>query len=83
MDSAATKLQLMQQLMAIADDKTLRKVVSFFKKEVVIEEDGAITDEECAAFEEMRAKRLRGEVKFLSVKESMAEVRRLIASQRR
>jgi hypothetical protein len=83
MDSAATKLQLMQQLMAIADDKTLRKVVSFFKKEVVIEEDGAITDEEYAAFEEMRAKRLRGEVKFLSEKESMAEVRRLIASQRR
>jgi hypothetical protein len=83
MDSAATKLQLMQQLMAIADDKTLRKVVSFFKKEVVIEEDDAITDEEYAAFEEMRAKRLRGEVKFLSEKESMAEVRRLIASQRR
>jgi hypothetical protein len=83
MDSAATKLQLMQQLMAIADDKTLRKVVSFFKKEVVIEEDDAITDEEYAAFEEMRAKRLRGEVKFLSEKESMAEVRRLIASERR
>jgi hypothetical protein len=83
MDSAATKLQLMQQLMAIADDKTLRKVVSFFKKEVMIEEDDAITDEEYAAFEEMRAKRLRGEVKFLSEKESMAEVRRLIASQRR
>jgi hypothetical protein len=83
MDSAATKLQLMQQLMAIADDKTLRKVVSFFKKEVVIEEDDVITDEEYAAFEEMRAKRLRGEVKFLSEKESMAEVRRLIASQRR
>jgi hypothetical protein len=83
MDSAATKLQLMQQLMAIADEKTLRKVVSFFKMEVVIEEDDAITDEEYAAFEEMRAKRLRGEVKFLSEKESMAEVRRLIASQRR
>jgi hypothetical protein len=83
MDSAATKLQLMQQLMAIADDKTPRKVVSFFKKEVVIEEDDAITDEEYAAFEEMRAKRLRGEVKFLSEKESMAEVRRLIASERR
>lgn len=83
MDSAATKLQLMQQLMAIADDKTLRKVVSFFKKEVVIEEDDVITDEEYAAFEEMRAKRLRGEVKFLSEKESMAEVRRLIASERR
>jgi len=83
MDSAATKLQLMQQLMAIADDKTLRKVVSFFKKEVVIEEDDAITDEEYAAFEEMRAKRLRGEVKFLSEKESMAEVHRLIASQQR
>ncbi len=83
MDSAATKLQLMQQLMAIADEKTLRKVVSFFKMEVVIEEDDAITDEEYAAFEEMRAKRLRGEVKFLSEKESMAEVRRLIASERR
>jgi hypothetical protein len=81
MDSAAIKLELMQQLMSIADDKTLRKVVDFFKKEVVIEEDD-ITDEEYAEFEEMRAKRLSGEVKFLTEKESMAEVRRLIASER-
>jgi hypothetical protein len=81
MDSAAIKLELMQQLMSIADDKTLRKVVDFFKKAVVIEEDD-ITDEEYAEFEEMRAKRLSGEVKFLTEKESMAEVRRLIASER-
>jgi len=83
MDIAATKLELMQQLMSIADDKTLRKVVNFFKKEVVVEEDDDITDEEYAEFEEMRAKRLRGEVKFLAEKDSMAEVRRLIASERR
>lgn len=82
MDSAAIKLQLIQQLMSIADDKTLRKVVNFFKKEVVVEEDD-ITDEEYREFEEMRAKRLSGEVKFLTEKESMAEVRRLIASERR
>jgi len=83
MDSAAIKLQLMQQLMSIADDKTLRKVVNFFKKEVAVEEDDDISDEEYAGFEEMRAKRLSGEVKFLTEKESMAQVRRLIASERR
>jgi hypothetical protein len=83
MDIATTKLELMRQLMSIADDKTLRKVVDFFKKEVAIEEDDEITDEEYAEFEEMRAKRLSGEVKFLTEKESMAEVRRLIASERR
>jgi hypothetical protein len=83
MDSAAVKLQLMQQLMSIADEKTLKKVVTFFKKEIVVEEDGDITDAEYAEFEEMRAKRLSGEVKFLTEKESMAEIRRLIASERR
>ncbi len=82
MDIAATKLELMRQLLSIADDKTLRKVVNFFQKEVAVEEDD-ITDEEYAEFEEMRAKRLSGEVKFLTEKESMAEVRRLIASERR
>jgi hypothetical protein len=83
MDSAAVKLQLMQQLMSIADEKTLKKVVNFFKKEIVVEEDGDITDAEYAEFEEMRAKRLSGEVRFLTEKESMAEIRRLIASERR
>ena len=83
MDIATTKLELMRQLMSIVDEKTLRKVVGFFKKEVVIEEDDDITDEEYAEFEEMRAKRLSGEVKFLTEKESMAEVRRLVASERR
>jgi len=83
MDIAATKLELMRQLMSIVDEKTLRKVASFFKKEIAIEEDDDITDEEHAAFEEMRTKRLRGEVKFLTEKESMEEVRRLIAAERR
>jgi hypothetical protein len=84
MDSAAIKLELMQQPMSIADDKTLRKVANFFKKEVVInEEEGDISDEEYAEFEEMRAKRLSGEVKFLTEQESVAEARRLIAAERR
>ena len=83
MDIAATKLELMRQLLSIADDKTLRKVVNFFQKEVAVVEDDDITDEEYAEFEEMRAKRLSGEVKFLTEKESMAEVRRLIASEHR
>jgi hypothetical protein len=39
MDIAATKLELMQQLMSIVDEKTLRKVASFFKKEVSAEEE--------------------------------------------
>lgn len=83
MDIATTKLELMRQLMSIMDEKTLRKVANFFKKEVAVEEGDEITDEEFAAFEEIRAKRLSGEVRFLTEEESMAEVRRLIALERR
>ena len=34
MNIATTKLELVQQLLSIADEKTLRKVANFFKKEV-------------------------------------------------
>lgn len=61
MDISATKLELMQQLMSIVDEKTLRKVASFFKKEIAIVEDDDISDEEVAELESLRAERLRGE----------------------
>jgi uncharacterized protein (UPF0218 family) len=77
MDIAATKLELMQQLMSIMDEKTLRKVASFFKKEVpaIAEEDDDITDEEYAEFEEAIAKHERGEVGFHSEEESIRLIR--------
>ncbi|MCI1753014.1 MAG: hypothetical protein LKM36_09145 [Flavobacteriales bacterium] len=81
MDIAAKKVELVQHLLSIMDEKTLMRVATFFKKEIPVtaDTDDEITDEEFAEFEEMRAKRDRGEVRFLSEKESMAEVRRLIA----
>ena len=79
MDIATTKLELMQQLMSIVDEQTLRKVASFFKKEVVTEQDeGYVSDEEYAQFQEELAQRDRGEIKFHTREESMAEIRRLI-----
>lgn len=76
MDSAAIKLEQMQQIMSIVDDKTLLKVVNFFKKEVVADEDeGHISDEEYAQFQEELAKRDRGEIRFYSEKESIRMVR--------
>lgn len=74
MDSAAIKLELMQQLLSIVDDKTLRKVANFFKKEIVIETDD-ITDEEYAAFEEAIARHERGEEKFHTEEESIRLIR--------
>ena len=79
MDIATTKLELMQQLMSIVDEQTLRKVASFFKKEVLTEQDeGHVSDEEYAQFQEELAQRDRGEIKFHTREESMAEIRRLI-----
>lgn len=76
MDSAAIKLEQMQQIMSIVDDKTLLKVVNFFKKEVVADEDeGHISDEEYAQFQEELAKRDRGEIRFYSEEESIRMVR--------
>ncbi len=70
MDSAAIKLELMQKLLSIADDKTLRKVANFFKKEVVVEEDD-FTDEEIAELDRRRARHLSGESKSYTQEEAM------------
>lgn len=79
MNIEATKIQLAQHLFAIMDEGTLERVVAFFRKEVVIEEDeGHISDEEYARFQEELAQRDRGEVTFHTREESMAEIRRLI-----
>jgi len=82
MNIEATKIQLAQQLFAIMDEGMLKRVVAFFKKEVVIEEDeGHISDEEYAQFQEELAKRDRGEIKFHTREESMAEIRRMIDAE--
>lgn len=82
MNIEATKVLLTQHLLAIMDGKVLERVVSFFKKEVIIEEDeGYISEEEYAQFQEELAKRDRGEIKFHTREESMAEIRRLIDAE--
>ena len=75
MDSASIKLELMRQLMSIADDKTLRKVVNFFRKEVATEEDGDFTAEEIAELDQRRARHLRGEGRSYTLEESIAKLR--------
>lgn len=75
MNIEATKIQLTQHLLAIMDEKVLERVVNFFKKEVPIEEEDDITDEEYAAFEEEIAKRDRGEIKFHTEEESIRMIR--------
>ena len=73
MNIATTKLELVQQLLSIADEKTLRKVANFFKKEVpvVAEEEDEFTDEEIVELERRRARYMSGESKAHSVEESM------------
>lgn len=75
MNIEATKIQLTQHLLAIMDEKVLERVVNFFKKEVPIEEEDDITDEEYAAFEEEIAKRDSGEIKFHTEEESIRMIR--------
>ncbi|MGB3869394.1 MAG: hypothetical protein WA937_08030 [Flavobacteriales bacterium] len=86
MNSAAIKLDLLERLASIKDDATIKQMAALLRKtfpEVMVDDDDDISDEEYAAFEEMRTKRLSREVKFLTEEESMAEVRRLIAADRR
>ena len=75
MDIAATKLELMQRLMSIVDEGTLQRVANFFKKEVPVEEDQDITDEEYAQFQAELAKCEAGELKFQTREESMRMIR--------
>jgi hypothetical protein len=75
MDIATTKLELMRQLLAIVDEKTLRKVANFFKKEVGIEEGADITDEEVAEFDEAIEQHERGKMKFHTEEESFRLIR--------
>jgi hypothetical protein len=76
MDIAATKLELMQQLMSIVDEKTLRKVASFFKKEVSAEEEEVdFTSEELEELDRRRADRISGKSKGHSAEESIRMLR--------
>ncbi len=75
MDFATTKLELMQQLMSIMDEKTLRKVASFFRKEAAVEEDEDFTAEEIAELDRRRARHLRGEGRSYTMEESIAKLR--------
>lgn len=80
MTAVELRTEITRMLKGVTDTSILEQVKTFLRERLEAgEEDDEITDEEYAAFEEMRAKRLRGEVKFLTREESMAEVRRLIA----
>lgn len=74
MDIAATKIRLTQQLLAIMDEKTLQRVVNFFKNEVIVEEDDDFTVEELEELDRRRARYLSGESKGYTVEESMARL---------
>ena len=83
MDIALKKLDLMQRLMLIWDEAALKRVAKVIEKEApaAVDPDEDITDEEYAAFQEELAKRDRGEIKFHTREESMAEIRRLIDAE--
>ncbi|MBK9275186.1 MAG: hypothetical protein IPM49_11705 [Flavobacteriales bacterium] len=65
----------MRQLLSIADEKTLRKVASFFKKEVAIEEDEDLSEEEMAELEGRFQDMVSGKVKPISEKDSIRMIR--------
>jgi hypothetical protein len=77
MDIAATKLELMQQILSIVDEKTLIKIASFFRKEVpgVAEEDDDLSDEDIVEFDDAIARHESGEERFHTVEDSMRLVR--------
>lgn len=76
MDIATTKLELMQQLMSIMDEKTLRKVARFFKKEVPAEEEELdFTPEELEELDRRRADRISGKSKGHSAEGSIRRLR--------
>ena len=77
MDIAAKKLELVQRLLSIMDEKTLQRVAAFFKKEVptTVDAEDDITNEEYAEFDEEIAKHERGEVKFHTAEESFGMIR--------
>ena len=78
MDIAATKLELMQHLMSIRDEKILKRVAVFFKKEVpvVVDDDDDLTDEEVTELERRFQDMVSGKVKGHSRAESNRLVRR-------
>ncbi len=79
MDIAAKKLELMQRLMAIADESTLQRVAAFFKKEVPTDlEEDDLTDEELSELNTEHARVLRGEGESYTVDEAMAIVQQAI-----
>lgn len=80
MDIAATKIELTQHLLAIMDEKTLQRVVNFFKKEILIEEDEDFNAEELEELDRRRARCLSGDSTGYTIEESMELLR---AAQRK
>lgn len=85
MDIAATKLELLERIMSIRDEKILKRIAVFFKKEVptASDADDEITGEEYAEFERLKAQRDRGEIEFVNEKDHVAAVRRLTKASKR
>lgn len=77
MDSAAVKLELLERLASVKDETIIQQMSDLLKKAFpqVMEEEDDITDEEYAAFDEVLAKRARGEVKFHTEEEFFELVR--------
>jgi len=78
MDSAAIKLDLLERLASVKDDRVIKQMAAMLRKafpEVMAGEDDDISDEEYAAFQEELAKRDRGEIRFYSEEESIRMMR--------
>ncbi|MDQ3101376.1 MAG: hypothetical protein M3R08_08310 [Bacteroidota bacterium] len=74
----------MRQLMSIMDEKTLRRVVEFFKEEIpqeansLVREDAVVygmTDEDLNILQEIERKEISGEEEYVSMEEAMQMAR--------
>ena len=78
MDSAAIKLDLLERLANVKDGSIIQQMATMLRKafpEVMEGDEGDISDEEYAGFQEELAKRDRGEIKFYSEEEAIRMIR--------
>lgn len=71
MDLATKKLELIQQLMLVSDEKILRRVAAFFKQEVPASEELDLGPAELEELDRRRAARLSGKSKGYTMEESL------------
>lgn len=84
MTAVELRTEITRMLKGVTDTSILEQVKAFLRERLEAGElDDDITDEEYAQFQEDLAKRERGEIRFLTREESMAEIRRLIDERRK